>query len=166
MLSTTTLQARISGGKQYHLTVERFMRELHFLELHAKWGDLSVIEMHAAVNPHMYKEFFSQEQVLGLRTYSPDVTRTFTKCMSEFFWGYPCCFTDRPLQADHSFPYALGGATDPTNLLVLCDLHNQAKGHDIHLYPCWETAPAWLKSTADRIARAMTQYQRLTCPHE
>lgn len=159
MLSPAHIQARIAAAELYHQTVARFIRERSFQELHSNWHELSVIEMHAAVNPHLYEEFVPLERVLGPRIFTADITRTFSSCMSDFLWGYPCPFKGRTLQADHAFPYALGGPTDPTNLLVFCDLHNQAKGHDIHLYPRWESPPTWLKDTADRIIRILNQIE-------
>lgn len=71
--------------------------------------------------------------------------------MCDQLWGYACEFSHRPMHQDHMFPYALGGATNPGNLLTLCDVHNLAKGHDIHVYPWPAEVPAWVEEAISRL---------------
>jgi len=153
MLSINEIQNRISCGEKYHLTVDSFLSNYSFLDLYAKWDLLNNIEKHAAINPNLYEDI-TMSEVLGNRSFSTDITRKATKCMAEFIWGYPCVFENRELQADHLFPYALGGPTVSNNLLVLCDRHNQAKSHDIHLYN-WSEERIWLRELASRIAKIL-----------
>ncbi len=91
---------------------------------------------------------------LGARFDSHVVITPGMTCESHVLFGAPCPFR-RPLQCDHLFPQARGGPTDQANLLMLCDLHNQAKGDDVHLYP-WERndPPEWLGWVLRGIATA------------
>jgi hypothetical protein len=152
MFSIDEIHKRIKAGEKYHLTVDHFLGNYSFLELHAKWEKLDNIEKHAAINPNLYEEIILSE-VLGSRAFSSGIIQKTSKCMAEFVWGYPCKFEGRGLQADHLFPYSLGGPTLSDNLLVLCDRHNQAKSHDIHLYS-WDE-PNWLRELANRIAKIL-----------
>lgn len=68
------------------------------------------------------------------------------KCQSMLVWGYSCPFAATPseLELDHSWPYALGGRSEPSNGVWLCTLHNRAKSHDVHNYEWPENWPSWL----------------------
>lgn len=82
----------------------------------------------------------------GPRHFTKPTPSSVQTCESEIYWGIPCSLA-AGLHADHSWPYALGGPTDPENLTWLCGMHNLAKGSDIHCWP-WETTslPSWVAS--------------------
>ncbi len=74
-------------------------------------------------------------------------------CAAERIWGIPCQLPDNgEMQADHLFPYALGGPTVAPNRLVLCATHNAGKAVDVHLFPWEEGEPRWLASLLGSIA--------------
>lgn len=75
-------------------------------------------------------------------------------CVGERVYGYPCPMPPgTPVHRDHIFPHAMGGPTVPLNCQPLCELHNQHKGMDIHLFPWEEGTPPWLEAYLDSIAR-------------
>lgn len=160
MIESSELQRRLEAARGYFDIVREFLRNHQFSDLHATWDQLSVIEQFAAINPRMYEQYVDPVDVLGPRIFGREINRMFRVCMCDMLWGYSCPFVGASLQADHAFPYGLGGATDSTNLLVLCANHNQAKGHDVHLYLWPETSPPWLRRTADKINALIEQRAR------
>jgi hypothetical protein len=89
--------------------------------------------------------------VRGTRAFPTERVTVGNSCFSMALWGYECEI-DLPLAADHLFPWALGGPTDPRNKIFLCKCHNGLKGSDIHLYP-WETGePLWLREVLLRVS--------------
>ena len=79
---------------------------------------------------------FSRDALVGLRGFG---------CLSVRIWGYQCDLTSSgAMNADHVFPYALGGHTSASNLLPLCSYHNLVKSHDVHNYPNWRDPPEWV----------------------
>ena len=79
------------------------------------------------------------------------------RCESRRIWGYDCTSND-PLQIDHRFPFALGGPTVPENAIYLCRLHNQIKGHDVHLNR-WEPDEfSWLPTEIAAVRTLRNSY--------
>lgn len=100
----------------------------------------------------LHPQYFAEDPVLtvrlqGSRQFKPAELAAVEGhgCQSKRIWGYACDLSSgSSLNADHVFPYALGGPTISSNLLPLCRYHNQVKTHDIHLYPHWQAAPSWV----------------------
>lgn len=69
-----------------------------------------------------------------------------TRCQSFLVWGYNCPIhaSAAELELDHSWPFALGGRSVPSNGIWLCKLHNRAKSHDVHNFEWPEVWPSWL----------------------
>jgi hypothetical protein len=70
------------------------------------------------------------------------------RCEAKFLFKVECPFnSDRDIrgkcQADHIWPWALGGTTIPENRIYLCRFHNQAKGSDITVFD-WTFLPEWV----------------------
>jgi HNH endonuclease len=109
----------------------------------------------AAVHPVHYKDYVWQEsnqcKIRGPRGMQMDGGVKVQGCQCRLIWGYDCKLTQTRFEADHLFPYAFGGPSLGQNKVVLCSLHNQAKGSDVHLFP-WELGePVWLGGVLDRI---------------
>jgi hypothetical protein len=68
------------------------------------------------------------------------------KCQSILVWGYHCplAVSGRELELDHSWPYSLGGRSEPSNGVWLCMLHNRAKSFDVHNFEWPDDWPSWL----------------------
>ena len=75
-------------------------------------------------------------------------------CSARRIWGYDCRFRASKSQADHLFPWSLGGPTVGANRVPLCWSHNQMKGSDVHLFPWDEGLPTWLPPMVEAIASA------------
>lgn len=82
------------------------------------------------------------------------------QCQSAWYWGYECPFgTDAAMTADHVFPYSLGGITEGTNLLWLCEVHNRIKGSDVHVFPWERGVPPWVPDVLSRVAPIVRRLQ-------
>lgn len=94
--------------------------------------------------------------IYGARTFQKEVGLTGMQCLSETIWGYKCSHSRQSksiVQADHLFPYSLGGPTISSNKIYLCKFHNQMKSNDIHFYPWERGEPAWLATHLQEIAK-------------
>lgn len=90
--------------------------------------------------------------VYGDRTFMPILAPG--PCQSGRLWGYACPFVDGAPSYDHLFPAALGGPTEASNLLVLCERHNLMKSMDVHVFPWEEGLPPWV----DRVLRSLERW--------
>lgn len=143
---------RVSFAQSYYRALGNFLRGGSLRKALAEWSSLEVSAKFALLHPELYREQVSVEAVLGPRSFGAARVAAGSRCMCEQLWGYTCEFVGRPMHQDHKFPYALGGATDPDNLLTLCEVHNFAKGHDIHIYPWPSTTPPWVDAALQRLA--------------
>jgi hypothetical protein len=99
----------------------------------------------ALIHPFQTEQVFSEVPDLrGPRIFGGLDPLTAQECEAERLWGYACPSKD-DLQADHEWPYSLGGPTSVDNLTWLCRLHNQSKGCDIHCWPWERDVPDWLR---------------------
>ena len=77
-------------------------------------------------------------------------------CQSDLFWGYNCPIkggSDSKIEYDHHFPRSFGGPTESSNMIRLCQFHNQKlKSSDIHFYS-WEKEPHWLNFQISNIRK-------------
>jgi hypothetical protein len=118
---------------------------------------LSLPHAFALIHPWHYSQDSTQLRVNGVRgsrSFPKEVGMTSLLCASELIWGYKCSRSlGKEVQADHLFPYSLGGQTVASNKVYLCSLHNQMKSNDIHIFP-WENGePVWLSNCLEMIAR-------------
>lgn len=67
-----------------------------------------------------------------------------SRCKAEVLWGYDCPLHHERIQADHVFPYSLGGPTIGMNRLSLCAVHNGWKGADLGTFPWERGTPDWI----------------------
>ncbi len=114
-------------------------------------GLLGTPEVMALCDPRLWLADLgcSMEQILDGRSF--ETAPPEARCEADVLLGYSCPLFDQGIQADHFFPYSLGGKTDPGNRLYLCRFHNRGKGCDINLYP-WEEPPQeWACSLLDEV---------------
>lgn len=98
----------------------------------------------ALIHPFQTEQVFPNPTDLrGERLFSGVAPLFSQTCEAVRFWGYDCG-DGETLQADHDWPYSLGGPTAVGNLTWLCRVHNQSKGGDIHCWPWESTTPAWV----------------------
>ena len=99
----------------------------------------------ALIHPFQIEQVFRDPTDLrGERQFSGVAPLFSQTCEAARFWGYDCRDCEN-LQADHDWPYSLGGPTASDNLTWLCRTHNQSKGGDIHCWP-WELpTPGWVR---------------------
>jgi hypothetical protein len=90
--------------------------------------------------------------VYGDRTFVPILAPG--RCQSGRLWGYTCPFVEGAPSYDHLFPAALGGPTEASNLLVLCERHNLMKSMDVHVFPWEEGLPSWV----DRVLQSLERW--------
>lgn len=114
-------------------------------------GNLPVTSALFLAHPSWLVNPGRQEQVQGKRSFDRTRTSGVTRCRADVYWGYECTLGE-DVQFDHVFPYAFGGPTSSDNRLPLCAVHNACKGHDVHLYPWPDTAPAWLSDQLRRMS--------------
>jgi 5-methylcytosine-specific restriction endonuclease McrA len=150
VISTAEIGRRISFAQSYFRALESFARLDSLSKVLRGSLALDVPQKYALLHPDLYRDLVRLEDVIGPRSFS--VSAMGASCMCDQLWGYRCEFADRPMHQDHMFPYALGGSTDSDNLLTLCDIHNLAKGHDIHIYPWPNKAPRWVEEAILRLA--------------
>lgn len=94
----------------------------------------------APVTPERLRELQGQRAFASVRRLVG------ARCEANLVWGYDCPMhtPSHELELDHSWPFALGGQSVPSNGIWLCKLHNRAKSHDIHNYDWPELWPSWL----------------------
>ena len=152
VLDCEKLLVRVGAAVEYLAALEEFMNaEWNSVYVRLINGQLSIPQKLAAINPMLYDGIIQQHEICGLRTYSSSVMSAGQSCMSWKMWGYKCPFHSPVLEADHLFPYSLGGPTDPRNLVLLCKYHNRVKAADIHLYPWEGGCSPWVVEMAERI---------------
>jgi len=156
-LSSEELARRIGVARAYYLALGVFSRLTDLNITLRSVETLSLPQKYALLHPELYRDLVRVEDILGQRSFSGSGIQSGLRCMCDQLWGYRCDFSDRPIHQDHRFPYALGGATNPGNLLMLCDVHNLAKGHDVHIYPWPVEVPVWVEES---IARLRHYYPR------
>jgi hypothetical protein len=113
----------------------------------------------AAIHPRHYRDYVGTDRepcsIRGSRGMTLDGGVRAQGCQCKLIWGYACGLSQERLEADHLFPYSFGGPSIGPNKVVLCNLHNQAKGSDVHLFP-WELGePKWLSEVLQRVNRRM-----------
>lgn len=120
-------------------------------------GILGLTESMALIHPRHYEQVSITNQIRGNRAFPKEKGMINIKCSADVIWGYSCSIElAGGMYADHLFPYSLGGPTISNNKLYLCELHNQLKGNDIHIYPWEEGEPDWLKGLLFRINKLLT----------
>ena len=152
------LVIRAQFGHRY-MAALRALRLQHWFGLREKWDDLPLWERLVLIHPDWLRDAgmpsSTIEGIQGPRAFPGD--RPTGTCASRRIWGYDCPIEGR-LEADHLWPYALGGPTRPGNTLALCRDHNSLKGVDIHAFP-WDEDPAptglWLDRQVSLIAYAL-----------
>jgi hypothetical protein len=121
-----------------------------------KSGSLEFPESLALVHPHHYRNLESSDKIRTNRSFERGPSVSSRNCESNRIWGYKCPIDiteHKKIEADHLFPYSLGGPSTGENIIFLCKMHNLCKGSDFHFFP-WESGPpAWLSSTINRIYR-------------
>lgn len=117
-------------------------------------GELSNEESLSLVHPLHYKDTAEEGDIRGPRSFTKEPSSGTIRCQCNKIWGYKCPVSLRELdviEADHLFPYSLGGATVSSNKIHLCKVHNRSKGSDFHLLP-WENLNlSWVDQTIRRI---------------
>ena len=107
----------------------------------------------ALLHPHWLEGVTTQLAVQG----APAFTRSSARatCRADLLWGYDCPLAHEAIQADHVFPYSLGGPSTGSNRLSLCRVHNSWKGADLANFP-WELGePDWLADQLGSVRRVM-----------
>ncbi len=155
LLETVTL--RISTAHSYLSYLANWGSKTWFDQYSEyKANKLSWTNAMVLIHPMHYENHRDAGSVRGAREFSKEPSYSQLTCYAHLVWGYNCDLrlsTNIGIQADHAFPYSLGGPTNSDNKLYLCDLHNRYKAHDVHLYT-WEFGePSWLKATIDRVYR-------------
>lgn len=150
-MSAEEFDRRIRVAQSYYRTLDQLLLKRSIRSVLDSASSLDVPAKFALLHPELYCNQVSVEIVLGPRSFGRAKVSNGSRCMCDQLWGYSCEFVGRPMHKDHKFPYALGGATDPDNLLTLCDVHNMAKGHDIHIYPWPLSPPQWVEHAIQRL---------------
>jgi hypothetical protein len=117
-------------------------------------NSLSTEEKLAIVHPINYREKLDKSEILRKRNFAQEPVSQSMECQSKVIWGYKCDIQNQlsnDIQADHLFPYSLGGPTLPSNKIHLCSEHNYLKGSDVHFFPWEEGEPEWLDGTISNI---------------
>ncbi|MDE2933016.1 MAG: hypothetical protein OXS47_03990, partial [Chloroflexota bacterium] len=110
------------------------------------------------VHPDFYaaREAEVGMSIRGSRSFSRTAGQHAAGCMADRIWLSACRLrSGSEVQADHLFPYSLGGPTLAANQLFLCGAHNGAKGSDVHLFPWEQGEPDWLATQVERISRLL-----------
>ena len=108
----------------------------------------------ALLHPDHYKklslpDYLSKknyQQIRGKRSFNSRNSIT-TKCQASIIWNYECQ-NKTEIQADHLFPYSMGGPTIEQNRINLCKYHNMVKSSDIHCFP-WNETRQWIDPWLD-----------------
>lgn len=157
MVNKSVIEHRFQCAQQYLDSLELSL-QINWLEQYELYRkrQLSLPSAFALVHPWHYEDLTSTEvaSVRGNRRFSKEVSMKSILCSSEIIWGYKCCRRLREkVQADHLFPYSLGGSTVASNKIYLCKFHNQMKSNDIHLFPWERGEPEWLSICLQVIER-------------
>ncbi len=150
------IAARISLAEAYLIAL-RDLSASDWLNLYNQYrrGQLSLAESIAICHPRYYGELMDAavSDIRGPRRFGVETVANWMHCGSKRIWGYDCPMhvAGGDLAADHLFPYAYGGPTDPDNKLYLCPEHNRLKGCDVHTFPWNVGEPHWLRGLLARI---------------
>lgn len=155
MITGEVLFGRVLEAEKYFAALRAF-DNVEWSELYSLYLDqkLTVAESVALCHPRLYNESLDPavSKIRGPRSFPSEPKSQTTQCGSSVFWGYRCVMTgDSAPAADHIFPFAYGGPTEPSNKLYLCAEHNRLKGCDVHLFPWNEGEPAWLSLVLYRV---------------
>jgi hypothetical protein len=113
-------------------------------------GESSLPEAMALLHPEHYAGHAAQATICGQRAFAREPGVGAYVCRARTIWGYDCA--RKGDEADHMFPYSLGGFTVAANKIYLCSLHNRLKSADVHLF-MWEgSEPPWLSAALRQIA--------------
>lgn len=148
-------ESRVEVAKRY-LEEHHKMLDTSWPSLYRKYkkGELSKVQEFSLINPDHFRELVNVRDVLGNRSFNQDLVIESIDCQSRKMWGYDCNVQERShvgMNADHLFPYSLGGPTLGGNKIYLCSVHNEMKGNDIHLYPWEAPTPEWLQQIISSI---------------
>lgn len=128
------------------LAVAERLRRLAFPPAPPNW-----VELAAQLHPRVY--LVMEPKVVGLQ--DPRGSRRFAvgqparECEWSKLAGRTCSLPPERLQADHVWPYSLGGPTVPDNLAWLCETHNALKSAFL-FGAAVDANLVWLPSHADR----------------
>lgn len=155
---------RADFGRQY-IEALRMSRGYSWMECHDAVENGSLAERLVLVHPTWLRVIgVGDSQIVELqggRTFTPGgLSRN---CQADVLWGYECRQVDR-IQADHLWPFSLGGPTKPGNAISLCVDHNAMKGMDIHVFPWSGRMPQiemWLTTQVRLWAHAIERVQRI-----
>lgn len=149
------MRKRIESAKKYLDYLEYSLKTdwAHQYEAYLE-GKMSKEESLSLIHPLHYKDVTGAGDIRGTRSFTKEPSSDTIKCECEKIWGYDCSVSLRELgviQADHLFPYSLGGATVSSNKIHLCKVHNRSKGADFHLLPWADLNFNWVDQTIHRI---------------
>ena len=160
-----TAERRIEQGRKYlhalnSLSIDQWPRQLDQALVEIRNGRSEPAHF-ALLHPEILEHFFPAalvSSIRGRRTF--DSSNPLSKeCASALIWGYECPITQsETVHADHLFPYAFGGPSEPSNMVILCERHNSVKSSDVHLYPSWNDSPAWLVGALKARRSALDAY--------
>ncbi len=152
------LKIRIERGEQYLLALEEF-RNWEWGEILAEYRDgrLALPQIMVLMHPDFYavREAQVGMSIRGPRSFSTTAGQHAASCMADRIWLLTCPLRRSEVQADHLFPYSLGGPTLAANQLFLCPAHNSAKGSDVHLFPWERGEPSWLAMQVEKIRKLL-----------
>lgn len=115
----------------------------------AGFQEESPLHAYVLLHPSWFPPHVRQATVQFGRSFGQLDLSSRDACQADVFWGVQCSRRDS-MEADHAFPYALGGSTEGRNMVLLCKMHNRLKAGDVHLYDWPITTPVWVK---DALAR-------------
>lgn len=153
------LGKRIESAEKYLSHLEYSLRTdwTHQYKAYLE-GELSSEESLSLIHPLHYNDITDVGDIRGARSFTKEPSSNTIKCECDIIWGYDCPMSLRELsaiQADHLFPYSLGGPTVSGNKIHLCEVHNRSKGADFHLLPWGHLNFNWVDETIHRIYRLL-----------
>ena len=103
----------------------------------------------ALIHPSHYEKPLQGAKcsVRGNRTFGKSRGDRRGQCCAEALWGYSCALTVgelAELHYDHVYPWSFGGPDLPSNIQLLCKMHNELKGSDLHVFPWERGEPSWV----------------------
>jgi len=155
-----TYKQRIEYTEIYLHALERSLQTNWFSQ-YGKYvnGDIKLPDAFALIHPWHYEDITTTGQecpIRGSQRFMKEQAISSIKCKASLIWGYECPLSHNlvgNVQADHLFPYSLGGPTVASNKIYLCTIHNQMKANDLHVYPWERGKPDWLSDCLKNIAK-------------
>jgi hypothetical protein len=143
------LADRVDCGRNYFKALVEW-RHVEWNTLYDRFiaGELTLPQSATLIHP-LHREHVDETPRRRRRIFD-FVPPEYERCHADDVWGYVCTTGDR-LEIDHRFPYAFGGPTCSENALYLCRMHNQAKGHDIHMLSWTEDYFSWLPDEIEAV---------------